>query len=126
VTAVTAVVSIAFFAAAVVLLRIPAVAAGALATGKGAIATLQAATDDRTRERAMQQASSRLFGGMASMLARTALAVGLALLPVAGAMAAGVAAPADVLAFVSRWDVDAAALALTGAYVAGTRWWTTH
>jgi hypothetical protein len=126
VIAAIAALSIGLFVAAVSLFRIPHVAASALSTTSRAMATLKEGTDDLARERAMQQASLQLAGSFVSMLVRTALALALALVPLATAAAAGLAAPRDVLAFLSRWQVGLTATVVVAAgYVAWTRWWTT-
>jgi hypothetical protein len=126
VIAAIAALSIGFFVAGVSLLRIPKVAAGALSTSSRAMATLRDASDDRAREHAMQQASLRLAGSFVSMLLRTALALGLALVPVGVAGVAGLVAPGDVVVFLSRWQVGlTATIVVGGGYFAWTHWWIT-
>jgi hypothetical protein len=126
VTSLTGVLSIGTFVAALSLLRIPALAADALSTTGRTMATLREASDDRVRERAMQQASLRLARTFASMLIRTGLAAGAAFLPVGVAALAGLTTTVRVGAFLSRWEVEATATAVVAAgYFARTRWWTT-
>ena len=104
--ALTAFVSVLLLAVALDRVRVVSVATTALGTAQNAVATMRdGSLDDQARERAMQQASMRLFGHFASILGRVAVALVVSLVPVVIADQSGVATAASVIAFLSRLDV---------------------
>lgn len=123
--AATGYLSIGVFAVALWLCGVVRVGAGVLQTARSAVAALRdEALDDAAREKAVQGASIRLFGAFLSILARGALALAISLVPVALAVAAGLADSRAVVAFLSRWDtvvIGSAAVCL--GYVAKARLW---
>ena len=104
--ALTAFVSVLLLAVALDRVGVVRVATTALGMAQDAVATMQdRSLDDHARERAMQQASIRLFGHFASILGRVALALVVSLVPGGIADRSGMATAANVIAFLSRLDV---------------------
>lgn len=98
--------SVALFALALWGLGILRAGAEVFAVARGALAALRdPGLDDDAREAAVQRASLRLFGAFFSILARSALALLLSFAPIWLADAASLAARADVLFYLSRWDI---------------------
>lgn len=98
--------SIGFFLGAMWLFNVAGVATDALATARGAIATMRDQhIDDAVREQAVQRASGRLICVFASILVRGALAFGASVLPIWLAHQAGVVRSEEIITFLSRWDV---------------------
>lgn len=119
------VLSIGLFMVAFWLLRIVSVAKDAIATVKGALATMRAPDlDDDAREAAVQKAAVRLITISASLVGRCAFALAAAFVPIYLAHAAGVARMEDSLAFMERWDVILiASLLILAGYLTGKRLW---
>jgi hypothetical protein len=128
VVAATGIVSVALFV--VILWATGAVraASGVLTTARESMTVMRdRGVDDRARERAMQQASVRLFGDFVSILARVLLSFGVSLFPIWAANRVGLAAWQRVVDFLSRADV---ALAISGVmllgYFAVSRLWPSN
>lgn len=117
--------SIVLFLIALWRLGLVRVAAGALATAQGALAVMRdASLDDAAREKAAQAASLRLLGIFFSITWRGGLSLGISLLPIWLADISGQAASAEVIGFLSRWDVIGIASAVVVAfYVVRVRLW---
>jgi hypothetical protein len=123
--AVTGLASVALFMAVLFLSGLVAVALRAIATAQGAVAAMRApGLDDLAREKAVQQASLRLFAAFGGILVRTALCLAAAALPVLAAGALGLATEAEVTGFLMRWDVILIlTFAITAGWIAGRRLW---
>jgi hypothetical protein len=125
VVAMVALLSIAAFIAAFSVLRILLVARIALRTAVGALNAIRdGRLADADRERATQRAAVRLFGLFLSILIRTGAALAVAFAPILLADMVQLALQADVVAFLSRWDVIAlVSTALLLYYFARGREW---
>jgi len=121
----TAILSLLLFVAALSYSGVIGAAAGVLATARGAAAVMRdEALDDRARERAVQQASLRLFSGFASILGRGVLSLAASVLPIWAADATGLASAGAVLAFLARVDVIVIASAvMVAGYLFRVRLW---
>ena len=117
--------SICVFVAALWLFGIVRTAAGALATARAALAVLaDKALDDTAREEHIQKAALQLLGATFSLLGRSLLAVLASAVPIVLADWAGLAATAELIGFLARWDVIlAATLLMFAAYIAWVRLW---
>jgi hypothetical protein len=121
----TAAATIAVFVVALWLFRVVPASANALTIARGALGAMRDATlDDAARETAVQRASLRLLRTFVSILLRGTLAVGASLLPIWAADTAGLAASAEVIDFLSRWDVIAiTSMVIVLGYLVRTRLW---
>ena len=126
--AVTGFVSVAFMAAGLWLFGVAHAASAVLATTRSTAAAMRdPALDDRAREKAVQRASLSLMAGFGSIVVRTALALGAALLPVWIASQQGLAPADGVFHFLSRWDVILiTSAAMIGGYLVAVRPWRTN
>ena len=126
--AVTGLVSVAFMAAGLWLFGVTRAASAVLATTRTTAAAMRdPSLDDRAREKAVQRASLTLMAGFGSIVIRTALALGAALLPVWLASRQGLASADSVFHFLSRWDVIAVtSAAMIGGYLLAVRPWRTN
>ncbi len=105
---IVALVSISFFLIAFWRLRIAPVGKKAIETSRSAFAAMGDETlDDDAREKMIQGASIKLFSAFFSILIRSALALGISILPIWLADWAGLAKIDAVFRFLSRWDVIA-------------------
>jgi hypothetical protein len=120
----TAIACVAVFLIAFSGLRVTQAASGGLAIARGAMTLLSDRTiDDDARERAVRQASIRLFSASASIAVRAVLAMLVSFVPVLIAETAGVATLTDVVAFLSRWDVMVITTLVIVGYVVTKRAW---
>lgn len=98
--------AVAVFAVALSRLGVVKAASGAVAISRDTMGVMRDPhLDDRARENAVQRASLRLMGACFSILYRSILAVLLSLAPVWVFSALGLLTFAQVLEFLSRWDV---------------------
>jgi hypothetical protein len=127
VIAVTAFVALAIFVGVFDRLGIVAVARHAAAVAHGSALAVRDAADDRARERLSQDAARQLASAAASILTRSAAAIGAAALMVWAADRFGAAPADDVIVFLSGWRAAAAALVLSSLiYLLGRRRWLTR
>jgi hypothetical protein len=128
VIAATGLASVAFMAAGLWLFGVTRAAAAVLATTRTTAATMRdPSLDDLAREKAAQRASLTLMAGFGSIVVRTALALGAALIPVWIASRQGLASAGSVFHFLSRWDVLLfTTAAMIGGYLLAVRPWRTN
>lgn len=121
----TAIASIGFFVGAFLLCRVTDVAAGALSTAKEAATAMRdKSLGDEERERTAQKAAVDLAKAFVSILLRSALALLASFLPIWLAGWAGLADGAEVLAYLSRWQVIAiASIVVIASYLVWIRLW---
>ena len=80
--------------------------------------------DDEAREKAVQRASLRLIGTFFSILGRSALTLLASFLPIWLVGLTDLAAPEDVISFLSRWDVMViVTVVVVAGYLVGRRLW---
>ena len=108
--------SLLFFVLAAALLRIPQRCRETLRQAKDAVRILgDARLNDFEREQAMRRTALRHFAASLGILARGLAACAAAMLPVAAAHYAGLAPFPEMIDFLSRWEVLAAASLLAVA-----------
>jgi hypothetical protein len=99
-----------------------------LSTARDATVVMRdGALDEMARERAVRQASIRLFSGFASILVRGALSVAVSAFPIWAAASTGVAEADAVFAFLGRVDVIViASIVMVAGYLIGARMWPSN
>ncbi len=119
--AATALTSVGLFIGAMWAFGAITVANSVVGTAKGALATIRDdSISDEVSEKEVQRAAIRLMGAFLSILLRSALALLVSFLPIWLANSFGLAATADVLLYLSRWDVITI---LSVAFIAGYLLW---
>lgn len=122
---VIAIMSIVVFVAGLWVSGMARVAAGALATTRGAIAVMRDEDlTDEAREKAVQRASFQLLRAFRSMLVRGTAVLLASIFPVWAVSLAGLVEVEDVFQYLSRWNVIVTTSAvITVGYIVWMRRW---
>lgn len=116
----TTIIAIGVFTATLWRLGITTVAADVLGLTRSVLVTVRNdAVDDFERERVVRRAALRMFSMFVSIVTRSLLAIAASFAPIGAAHLAGVVDAAEVLSFLSRWEVVLTATAIMIAGYAG-------
>jgi hypothetical protein len=122
--AVTAVLALATFGALLHGFGVLRLARYAVGTSREAAQHLRdSGMDDHAREKAARHAARRLAGSALAIAARLVLAALAAWILIGASAIAGMASVGGVLAFLGRWDLQAASAAAAALYAFGVPRW---